>query len=179
MRQLLLISTIFWTFSGIKAQNTDFVPFTSVDGLFRVEVPGEMLYKSDTITTALGPLVYHTYFYQHEEAGAENFIYMVSYVDYPINTVHSDSTQLLPEFFDATIDQAAFSINGEVIYKNAIEDNGYPGYLWRINYQQGEGVVKTKALVKENRYYAIQAVTVRPLALNPTIDQFLDSFTLL
>ncbi|MEO0338349.1 MAG: hypothetical protein AAF242_03965 [Bacteroidota bacterium] len=179
MCKLLLISTILWTFSGIKAQRVDFVPFTSMEGLFRVEVPGEMSYKSDTITTDLGDLVYHTYFYQHEEAGAENFIYMVSYVDYPANTVHSDSTTLLPDFFEVTIDQAAFSINGELIYKNEIQEEGYPGYLWRINYQQGEGVIKTKAIVRENRYYNIQAVTIRPLALNPTIDLFLDSFKLL
>lgn len=153
--------------------------FTSVHGLFKVRVPGEFKEKADTFDTAIGSLVYHTFFYQDQSEGAENFVYMISYVDYPVGAVHSDSTDLIEEFFKATIDQATFSIAGDLAYSNPIEEQGYPGFLWRINYRQNKSVIKTKALLKKNRYYAIQAVTTKELALNPTIDRFLDSFQLL
>jgi len=104
---------------------------------------------------------------------------MVSYVDYPSTAVHSDSTELISEFFEVTMDQAAFSIAGEVIYNNPIKVEGYPGYIWRINYKEDTGVIKTKAVLANNRYYSIQAVTVKELALNAAIDRFLDSFQLL
>ena len=153
--------------------------FTSMPGQFKVRVPGPFKEKADIFQTDIGILVYHTFFYQDQSEGAENFIYMISYVDYPSGAVHSDSTDLIDEFFQATIDQATFSIAGDLAYSNPIKEQGYPGFLWRINYRQNTSVIKTKAFLKDNRYYAIQAVTAKDLALNPTIDRFMDSFKLL
>ncbi|HKK75219.1 MAG TPA: hypothetical protein VJ953_09115 [Saprospiraceae bacterium] len=177
----LLLTLLFGLNLSLQAQSDDhWENFTSVNGLFKVRTPGPMKHKADTVSTRIGTLVYHTYFYQEElEEGADNFIYMVSYVDYPSTAVHSDSTELISEFFEVTMDQAAFSIAGEVIYNNPIKVEGYPGYIWRINYKEDTGVIKTKAVLANNRYYSIQAVTVKELALNAAIDRFLDSFQLL
>jgi hypothetical protein len=167
-------------FHAAAQSKANWSDFSSIDGLFKVQSPGEMQHKADTVETKIGPLVYHTFFCQEQlEEGAENFIYMVSYVDYPAVAVHSDSTDLLADFFEATMDQAAFSIAGELVYNNPITIQGYPGYIWRINYQNNVGVIKTKALLANNRYYSIQAATVKDLALNPAVDRFLDSFQLL
>ena len=184
MQKLLFLILMAGLSAGsptLFAQSNDsWENFTSVDGLFKVRTPGEMQHKADTISTKIGKLVYHTYFYQEALAeGADNFIYMVSYVDYPSTAVHSDSTDLIPEFFEATMDQATFSIAGDIIYDNSISVDGYPGHIWRINYNNGQGVIKTKALLANNRYYSIQAVTIKDLALNSTLDRFLDSFQLL
>lgn len=178
---LLLLSALLGGNNPLKAQSNDnWENFTSVDGLFKVRTPGAMQHKADTVSTKIGSLVYHTYFYQEKlEKGADNFIYMVSFVDYPSTAVHSDSTKLIDEFFAATMDQAAFSIAGDIVYHNPLTIEGYPGYIWRINYNNSTGVIKTKAVLANNRYYSIQAVTIKELALNSAIDRFLDSFQLL
>lgn len=181
----LLFLILIASFSAVShplfgQSNDSWENFTSVDGLFKVRTPGAMQHKADTVSTKIGDLVYHTYFYQKDlEEDADNFIYMVSYVDYPSTAVHSDSTDLVPEFFEATMDQAAFSIAGDIIYNNPISKDGYPGYIWRINYNGGQGVIKTKALLANNRYYSIQAVTIKEMALNSAVDRFLDSFQLI
>lgn len=194
MRIIALLFCCFLALAHLSGQNTPleersgalptYLPdnwqnFTSIHGQFKVRIPGKFKEKVDTFETKIGQLVYHTFFYQDQSEGAENFVYMISYVDYPAEAVHSDSTEFLEEFFQATIDEATFSIDGELAYSNPIEEQGYPGFLWRINYRQNKGVVKTKALLKANRYYAIQAVTIKDLALDLAIDRFLDSFRIL
>ncbi len=189
MRIIAVLFCSFMALISVGAQSTptttvisnteNWKDFTSIHGQFKVRVPGEFKEKADTFDTDIGNLIYHTFFYQDQSEEAENFIYMISYVDYPVEAVHSDSTDLLEEFFKATIDQATFSIAGDLAYSNPIEEQGYPGFLWRINYRQNTGIIKTKALLKDNRYYAIQAVSTKELALNPTIDRFLDSFKIL
>lgn len=145
----------------------------------RVLAPGPLTEKVDTIGTAIGPIVYHTFFYRSEGEGPENFVYMLSYCDYPEGSVHSDSTQLLNEFFQTTIEAAAASVDGEIIYVDEVFQQDYPGRFWRINYRDDQAVIRTKAYIVKNRYYAIQTIMHRERSLNPASDRFLDSFRLL
>lgn len=150
--------------------------YHSLEGDFSIDWPeGEMVQRADTIQTALGEQVYHIFMVQKNEK-ADNVMYMLSYCDYPEGTVHSDSTDLLQEFFEATMDQAAKSVNGELTYYDFTWYKDYPGYLWRIDYLDGKALIKTKAFLVENRYYAIQTVTIRPKSLNLSTDRFMDSF---
>ncbi len=151
--------------------------FRSYEGRFRIQAPGPMQQKTDTISTRLGPTAYHTFFYQTE--GGDNLLYMVSYCDYPEGGMHADSTELIEPFFEATVEAAAFSIDGKVVYSSPMKFFNYPGYIWRIDYLEGQAVVKTRAFIIEQRYYAIQTVTYRGLNLNPHTDRFMDSFRLL
>lgn len=193
MRTILVFLILaFLGCTSVFAQQMDSIPpelqrqwdrkwttYTSVDGAFRVRVPGQMQEKADTVSTRIGDLVYHTCFYQDQTQYAENFLYMVSYVDYPPGTVHADSTDLLEEFFQATIDEASFSIDGEVLYQSPIELDGHPGRIWRIDYRNRQGVIKNKAFLRENRFYSVQVLTYKELSLNMSMDRFLDSFQLL
>ena len=146
---------------------------------FSIWVPGEMKEKIDTIETAIGELRYHTFFYNEKAEGAENFVYMISYCDYPEGSIHSDSTDLLPDFFETTIESASFSVAGDVIYENEIFLGNYPGRFWRINYLNDQAVIRTKAYMVENRFFSIQAVMRKEFSLNKASDRFLDSFQLL
>lgn len=151
--------------------------YTSEKGLFTVLTPGEMTEKVKETETAIGKLSYHIFSYQPEvEAGADNFLYMISYCDYPAGSVHSDSTELLKEFFDATVESSVSSVRGELFYAADIRLGEYPGKIWRVNYGDNKAAIKTKAYVVGNRYYAIQTVTFREKSLNASIDKFLDSF---
>lgn len=154
--------------------------YYSYEGGFRVRTPGPMTERVDTIATPLGSMAYHTYMYLvNDEEYAENVFYMVSYCDYPPGALHQDSTELLTAFFAATVSEAVRSVRGQLVYSNAMEYQDYPGHIWRIHFRSGDAVIKTKALIVDDRYYTIQTVMKREMALNRASDTFLDSFRLL
>lgn len=151
----------------------------SYDGRFRILSPGKMESKQDTVKTPIGKLVYHTYYFQANDKSEENYVYMLSYCDYPAYTVHSDSSELLLDFFDTTVEAAVSSVRGELMYSTDTDLDDYPGKLWRIDYLNGRAIIKTKALVVNSRYYAVQTVTKKGMGVNQSADVFLDSFRLL
>ena len=157
----------------------DWKEFKSYDGKFRVLVPGQMLEKVNSIETAIGVLDYHSYLLHKSDDEADNVLYLVSYCDYPVHTMHSDSLELLKDFFQNTIESAVQSIQGELDYSTEIQIDEYPGMLWRINYNNGSAIIKTKAYLVNNRFYSIQGVAYRNKSLNPSLDRFLNSFRLL
>ncbi len=152
--------------------------YRSFDGRFRVLTPGELRHKTDSISTALGSLAYHTFFFQDTAKATENAVYMISYCDYPAGSLHHDSTELVRDFFKATVEESAFSVAGNVSWSNEIRLGQYPGIFWRVDYKDGRAVIKTRAYVVRNRYYTIQAVMRKERSLNAAADKFLESFRL-
>jgi len=104
---------------------------------------------------------------------------MITFCDYPPGTIHSDSTELLKDFFAASVDQATSSVKGELAYQADIVQQGFPGKIWRINYLRDQAVIKTKAFMVRNRFYSIQTVTLKDMAINAASDRFFDSFLIL
>ena len=188
IRTLSTLLILFWSFlSGAFAQ-PEFSPARSwelgqtwqshqdYDGRFTVMVPAAFRQKTDTIATAVGPLVYHTYFLQAPVDTAENELYMLSYVDYPAGTLHHDSTELLQEFFAATIETARKTVRGEIRFDTDVTIRGYPGRYWRIDYLNDRAGIRTKAFVVDNRYYTIQTISRRESGINRSTDRYFDSF---
>lgn len=153
--------------------------FVDIDGRFSVRSPVALTAATDTVSTPLGNLVYHTFYYQAPVEKEDNYFFMVSYCDYPENSVHSDSLELLDEFFQATMETAVQAVRGELRYQTAVELQGFPGRFWRIDFMQEQAVVKTKAYVVRSRYYAVQAISPREKSFNETANRFIDSFRVL
>lgn len=178
-----LFLPLFLSFSvgpGWLAAQQGWQAFRSYEGRFSVLAPGPLQEKVDSIETAVGKLAYHTFFYQPPASDStDNLLYMLSYCDYPPFTLDADSTELLAAFFEATIEAAVESVDGELAYSSEQGHLGYPGRIWRIDYLRGQAVIKTRALVVGNRYYALQTATVKGRSLNPATGRFLDSFRLL
>ncbi|MBP8239345.1 MAG: hypothetical protein KAX50_05270 [Saprospiraceae bacterium] len=150
--------------------------FRSYEGRFRVLSPGDMRSQTDTIETAIGKLAYHTFFFEDAEQSTENAVYLLSYCDYPAGSLHHDSIALLAEFFDATVQESAFSVAGDVAWSNDMRLGVYPGKSWRVDYKDKRAVIKTRAFVAGNRYYSVQTVMKRERSLNASSDKFLESF---
>ena len=150
----------------------------SIDGNFRILVPGKMEEKIDSIETDIGKLAYYTYYFQ-DDTKAENLFYMLSYCDYPAYSVHSDSTEILPDFFEATLESAVGSVDGELLYSDDLNYLHFPGKVWRIDYLEGRAVIKTRAYLIGNRYYSMQIITLKERSLNSASEKFLGSFRLL
>lgn len=148
-----------------------------IDGRFRIETPGTFERQVDTIATAMGKQVYHTYFFKVPEIEwAENLIYVVSYVDYPEGALHQDSTELVEEFLRSTEEAAAEALRGEVVYATDRSASGYPGRIWRIDYKDGEASARTLALVIGRRYYELKTFALTGRGLGDASDKFFKSF---
>ena len=176
MNKIIIIISIFALFGFTQSK---WQYFTSEKGKFTVLAPGEFEEKINTTETILGTTEYHTYLYQPSYQNPENLVYMVSYCDYPEGSIHSDSTELVKEFFEVTVESSLKSVKGELFYSSEINLGQYPGMLWRVNYKDGAATIKTKSYLVGRRYYSIQTITLRDMSLNPSIDKFLDSFKLI
>lgn len=153
--------------------------YVSYEGVFKVKVPGDMKEVVQSVETSMGELEYHTFVYRDNNEDADNLIYMISYVDYPEGSIHSDSVDLVNEFLDVSIEESVTSINGKLIYSNDFKIHDYTGKIWRVDYGNNSGVIRTKAFVKESRFYTIQTACIKDKSLNSSSDIFFDSFKLL
>ena len=153
--------------------------FKSYEGRFRVLTPGEMQMNERSIHTDIGEVKFITYYHQDSRTDAENDLYMVNYCDYPAHTIHSDSTELLEDFFVNTLEAAIESVGGELRYSDVLNYKEYPGRHWRIDYQNGHATIKTRAFLVKNRFYTVQTATERGRSMNQATDDFFDSFALL
>ena len=149
------------------------------EGGFKVLSPGELTQKVDSVETAIGLMAYHQFVYQENPENIENVVYMITYVDYPEGTITEDSTALLNDFFSATIESAAQSVGGMLVYSDPYEQQGHPGRVWKIHYLEGKAAIKTVAFVAGRRFFTIQTSTFRKNALDRDIDKFMESFRLI
>ncbi|MEM9931372.1 MAG: hypothetical protein AAF840_16270 [Bacteroidota bacterium] len=163
-------------FVSWETKAADWERYAHLEGKFEVYTPGIFQEKIDSLDTPLGILAYHTFFFRPPSDEADNEVYMVSYVDYPLGTVHQDSTELLEALFTETQDAATSSLRGELLFSEAGFDAGKPFRYWRIDYLNGRASIRTKALVCDNRFYTVQTVTQREYGLNKSTDRFIDSF---
>lgn len=178
MRKIISILFLF-SFVSYSLVGQTWEVFQSFDGKFSVLTPGKMEKKENPIETEIGQLNYITYIHQPTSKEADNLVYMVSYCDYPEFSVHSDSTDFISEFFTTTVETAVESVKGELAYSSEISLDEYPGMLWRVNYNDDQALIKTKAFLVKNRYYSIQVITLKDKSMNLLIDKYLDSFSLL
>ncbi len=185
MFRIMLLFCLSFLFFSLNAQQNitikvEWTKFKSDNGKFSVLVPGLFSEKEDSTNTPLGILKMHTFFYQPSvNKGHSNFMYMIQYCDYPEGTLDGLDTSFTNDFFASTRNEAAFSINGKVIYHTPVMLNNYQGQFWRIHYKNDTAVIKTKAYIVKNRYYAIQTITFKGLASNTDTDKFFDSFQIL
>ena len=151
-----------------------------LEGRFRIETPGPLEHKIDTLDTAVGEQVFHTYFFKVPDLQrAENLIYVLSYVDYPGGALHQDSTELVSELLRSTEESAAEALRGEVVYATDREVLGYPGRIWRIDYKDGEAQARTLAFVVGGRYYELKTFALSGRGLSEASDRFFRGFRLL
>lgn len=166
------------TASTVTAQ-TDWQELQDYPGRFQILAPGEMTEAVDSITTDIGQVAHHTFYWQPADTTEQNLFYSVIWYDLPYGGINSDSTELTEEFFAATVESAAEAVRGEVRYKNYEELSGFPGWFWRIDYLDGKAVIKSKAWLVNNRYYELKTISWRHKTVNLDSEKFFSSFKLL
>lgn len=150
------------------------------EGNFSISTTGDFEHQTRQIDNPVfGQLDWHQFTHVDENAQEGDMVFSVTYLDYPEDMVHQDSIELLEEFFLATAESAAYSVAGDLIYSNDIQNFQCPGYTWRIHYNQGEATIRSRAYVCCSRLYIL---SVAGLSRGQTTDKlftFFDSFRLI
>jgi hypothetical protein len=172
-----MTSTLFLLLLHLLPTGT-WTKFKDFEGKFQCMIPcATMEHKTQLIKTQVGDMNYHSFYCTPHEGDAENKLFLISYVDYPEGVLPKDSLDLRQKMMDETIESAAKSVNGNLIYQDKIKLKGADGCFWRIDYNKGNAVMKSRAFFVENRFYVVQVATNKARSRNLEADKFLESFS--
>ncbi|MFZ4544328.1 MAG: hypothetical protein ACOYOA_09790, partial [Saprospiraceae bacterium] len=171
MNSTLLATLLFFSLTQWKI-------YKDLEGKFSIKTPCEtMKHNSQIIKTSIGELEYHSLICTPTESEAENKVYIISYMDYPSDIIHTDSTELRNDLLEETIASTVKNVEGELAYKDDVQLKGVKGKFWRINYNHNSAVLKNKAFIVGRRLYLVQVATNRAKSRNLEADTYLDSFS--
>ena len=141
--------------------------FTSQEGKFTVNMPGQPSYTTQAVPTTEGSVQVHTYLISHGVMA-----YGVMY-----NTVASEVADA-QQFLDVRRDNALATVKGTLISEKNISIDGHPGR--EVKLKTGDNIQYTGRLFLVNdRFY--QVISTAPGGVNAeaAMLKFLDSFKLL
>jgi hypothetical protein len=178
----ILLLTAFWFsffFNSGLSQTWNFK--VEKDANFRIAVPeGVEVYKKNEIDhPVFGQLEIHNYTFVDTTNEKGEMVYTVFFSDYPDDLVHQDSLELLSDFFLATAEAAAYSIAGNLVYSDEIQNFHCPGYTFRIHYNQGKAVIRARAYLCCSHLYILTVAGTTAGVSTENMFKFFDSFALI
>lgn len=99
--------------------------------------------------------------------------YSYQVASYPFDL--QNEADLVSELFAVSHEEAVRSVFGKLDYESFVEINGYPASIWRISYDKGQGIIKTKSLIKGNFFINVKVDYPQSHHIHRAIDQFLQS----
>lgn len=136
----------------------EWLPYRSPEGGFKIMTKGIFKEVVTHAKTGIGDISIHSLVYPKEPKAGET-IFTITFYDFPVNTMHSDSTEVIDTFLNQSIQAAAESMGGAIIYENDIAVHSFKGKQWRINYAENTMYIKSQAFLAENRYYLLSVVS--------------------
>ena len=175
-----------WTIRSIdfqtKTLSEGWMETICIGASFKLTMPGSFQLKSDSIDIDTGDLYVHNfYFHQKKDKtkGIEtDLVFTLSIYDYPF-LIPKDSTEILADFLMATVEAAAEGVKGELVYQSDIVLQKHEGKIWRIHYNEGNSVIRSKGFLLKNRLYLLSVATSKKYSLNEFSDKFFHSFRFL
>ena len=116
---------------------------------------------------------------QPKDSTDPNVVYMLSYADYPIGAIHSDSINLLDSFFISCREGSVANVQGKLLSETILNFSGYPGRELRMDFKNGLAIIRCRNYLVKNRLYSLLIITLTENNFNTSINKFLDSFKLL
>ncbi|MBK7700987.1 MAG: hypothetical protein IPJ39_20835 [Saprospiraceae bacterium] len=120
---VLYYDMLFWVNQNIAQKQWQ--EFTPLGQQFKVLVPGIMTNGQKKILTDIGEMRPETWMCQGSEDDP-NKLYIVSYVDYPEATFHPDSTTIIDELFQVSLETHLKDLSGQLTYQTASNYNQNP-----------------------------------------------------
>lgn len=178
MKLSLFLAICLGSAMNILAQNKE-IYFHSEEDRFDIMQVGQYEEKSELIDSEAGEVFVNTYFFRPDKASLDpNFLYLINVMTYPESILELEQDSLAMSLYSETLQVFQENMNAKIQYQTDFETAGHHGILARLSYNDGLVLVKTKVIMKENRFYSIQVFTKKEEGLNQKMDRYLDSFLL-
>jgi hypothetical protein len=102
--------------------------------------------------------------------------YTLMLVAYPEEIFGMESDTFLSSFWEETINASAHSVLGEIVYKDIRQEHMGSQAVWRISYDRGKGVIKSRAYVRTRYFAAVKVDFPYEKRHTNQMDDFLNSF---
>lgn len=145
---------------------------------FIFNVPDTPKYQVQPLVTELGTIDFNICYVESKLNADPNQLYTLGYSDYPINTIHSDSTASVDAFLQSSLDGALLNLNGKLLSKKEITMNGYKGLDFEISISDESIVDHFQTYLVKNRLYVLQVITLKDEKDNQWMEKFFNSFHL-
>jgi hypothetical protein len=173
-----LIVTIVVLLLTMSFTNQDTWFLLKSDG-FTITFPKEPASQPQVVNSDIGELKINIFIYDASESGADdNLVYLASSTEYPDSLISSEKTEILPVLFKNTIDGILSNIQGKILSETAIEINGFPGREVKVDFMEGQAIIKIRIYLVKNILYMVETITETSKVPNKSIDKFMDSFKL-
>lgn len=168
------------SFSGNELCSQEWNREVHMEGNFSVMLPTSPKLKVNEVADPVfGELALNHLTSLDTTAKTGEMVYTIFYTDYPEDMVHQDSTDLLEEFFLATAESAAYSVAGNLIYSSELSGFECPGYTFRIHYNMGNAVIRSRAYLCCSRLYILSVAGLTEGVSTDKLFKFFDSFRLI
>lgn len=179
--ELKLIRILFILLLSLTANTLDGQEWSwrSLDhGQIRFLAPGSSEYQEKSISTIMGEITQHHFFYRDTADASGNYLYHVSYYDYPDGTFPEDSLELRDLFLDLILEGSVHDLNGELQYDGTVMVKGHQARIWKIAIRGGEAMVRNQVIMEGDRILTMQVFTHAQEDKNADIEKFLESIRL-
>jgi len=146
---------------------------------YKIIFPNQFSKSTKVIASSLGELLMTIVSYEPSSSvNDSNYVYMIMESSYPDSTVHSNKTEMLNDFFNASINGAVKNVNGKLMEVTNAFTGKYPSRLITIDYQNGLAIINMKMILVNNNMIMIQTITSPKKFPNSKSLNFLNSFVL-
>jgi hypothetical protein len=179
IKGFVLPIVILLLLTSLKTAGKDWIAYEPEHSKCSILIPGQPQKKEQSVNTGAGNVTLELFMYQPEQGADDNYLYMISYADLPIDQISSDSTGLINGFLDNARDGAINNVHGKLMAETVIKYQKYPGREMRIDFQNGTAVIQSRIYLIKNRLYTLQVIIPPTKDFNASVNKFLDSFSLI
>ena len=146
---------------------------------FKIQFPGQIQKTTQTIASSIGDLLMAIVSYEPADpVKDENYVYMVFETNYPDSIINSNKVDLLDQFFRGAIEGAIKNVKGKLMSETSRKVGKYPSRNIEIDYGNGQAIIKSQMILRENKLIMVQTITDTNKYPNSSIDRFFSSLNL-
>lgn len=175
-----LFSCIIFSCSNAQKQ---WVEYKSEKSGFKVEFPKTPFENNKTLDTEWGSVKITMLGLDcMNDKTNSNFMYLLSYSEYPDGFFDGWTNETYEEYFKITIQGVVNKMatkDGKLLESKLIDFHGYQGREVKISHMNGSAINKCRIFIKGNKMFNLLVSTNAAKDNNPDIQKYFDSFELL
>lgn len=158
---------------------SEWIRVDAIDKSCTIYAPSKMGLKIDSLEVEIGKIYYIHHIIRTDPLIDPNFLYQLSYTNYPPGVIPQDSIDIIRDMLEMTVNQSVMAQNGELLYSADKDYKDYPGKIWRTAYDNDQYGMKSLAYFAHDHLFMIHVAFLKENSTNKAVDHFLNSFKII